>query len=59
MADTTGNASHPLIKDLISLGHEFSFEQVMCLARVILGEERVPELPGSWLLNLALLESVR
>lgn len=45
MADTTWQSSPELIEELLSRGHEFSFEQVMRLARVALGPDRVPELP--------------
>ncbi|GFO56973.1 hypothetical protein GMSM_39800 [Geomonas sp. Red276] len=34
-----------LLDDLLARGHEFSFDQVMRLARVALGSDKLPELP--------------
>ena len=45
MADTSGQANSPLINDLLSRGHEFSFTQVMRLARTVLGPGGARELP--------------
>ncbi|MBC8017393.1 MAG: type VI secretion system baseplate subunit TssF [Verrucomicrobia bacterium] len=45
MADTSGQANPPLINDLISHGHEFSFSQVMRIARLHLGAGGAGELP--------------
>lgn len=48
MANTTGLASPPLISDLLSAGHEFSFPQVMRIARLHLsagGAGELPEVP--------------
>lgn len=45
MADTTGQLSPQLINDLLSHGHEFSFSQVMRIARQHLGAGGAGELP--------------
>ncbi len=45
MADTTGLASPPLINDLLSQGHQFSFPQIMRIARQQLGAGGAGELP--------------
>ena len=48
MANTTGQPTHPVITDLLRHGCEFSFSQVMRLARMHLGaggEREVPEVP--------------
>ncbi|RII29598.1 MAG: hypothetical protein CXR30_11995 [Geobacter sp.] len=48
MADTTGQTPSPIISDLLHNGHEFSFPQVMRLARTVLGsggEYELPEIP--------------
>jgi len=45
VADTTGKPSYPVIEDLLSKGHEFSFSQVMRIARMHLGAGGAQELP--------------
>ena len=48
MADATERAINPLISDLLAHGHEFSFSQVMRVARMHLaagGTEHLPEVP--------------
>jgi type VI secretion system protein ImpG len=45
MAESTWQSSSPLMQDLLSRGHEFSFNQIMRLARIVLGAGAVPELP--------------
>ena len=48
MADTFGRSTSPLMENLLQSGHQFSFVQVMRLARRILdpkGEEGLPEVP--------------
>jgi len=46
LADTTGQPGPPLINDLLSHGHEFSFPQVMRIARLHLSANGQGELPG-------------
>jgi type VI secretion system protein ImpG len=48
MTDTFGRATSPLMENLLQSGHEFSFVQVMRLARRFLdprGEEGLPDVP--------------
>jgi type VI secretion system protein ImpG len=48
MADTPGRTTSPLMVDLLQLGHQFTFVQVMRLARRFLdprGDEGLPEVP--------------
>lgn len=45
MADTTGQPNSPLINDLLSHGHQFSFPQIMRIARQHLGAGGAGELP--------------
>lgn len=45
MADTTGQPDSPLINDLLSHGHQFSFPQIMRIARQHLGAGGAGELP--------------
>lgn len=45
MADTTGQPDYPMIDDLLSHGHEFSFSQIMRVARLHLGTGGAQELP--------------
>ncbi len=45
MADSTGQPNSPLIGDLLSHGHEFSFPQIMRIARLHLGAGGAGELP--------------
>lgn len=45
MADTSGQPHPPLIDDLLAHGHEFSFDQVMRIARLHLGAGGAGELP--------------
>ena len=45
MADTSGQPNSPMIDDLFTHGHEFSFAQVMRLARMYLGAGGARELP--------------
>jgi len=45
VADTTGQPNSPLINDLLSHGHQFSFPQVMRIARQHLGAGGAGELP--------------
>jgi len=48
MADTPGRTTSPLMVDLLQSGHQFSFVQVMRLARRFLdprGAEGLPEVP--------------
>jgi type VI secretion system protein ImpG len=45
MADASWEPSSLLVKDLLSCGHEFSFHQVMHLARTVLGPDTAPGLP--------------
>ena len=45
MADTTGQPGYPMIENLLSHGREFSFSQVMRVARMHLGAGGVKELP--------------
>lgn len=45
MADTTGLASPPMINDLLAHGHQFSFPQIMRIARQQLGAGGAGELP--------------
>ncbi|MBT1072776.1 type VI secretion system baseplate subunit TssF [Pelotalea chapellei] len=47
MAATAWQSPSPLIDDLLARGHEFSFDQVMRLARSVLGPDTAPELPES------------
>jgi hypothetical protein len=47
VAYSTGQPNPPLIRDLLSHGHEFSFPQVMRIARMHLnagGEGALPEI---------------
>ena len=46
MADTSGKATSPIINDLLSRGHEFSFSQIMRIARRHFGVGGPEELPG-------------
>lgn len=46
MGDTTSPATSPLINDLLTRGHEFSFCQVMRIARNHFGAGGAGELPG-------------
>lgn len=48
MGNTTGQTSSPIISELIQKGHEFSFPQVMRLARKELGRDsrhKLPDMP--------------
>jgi len=48
MAATLGQTPSPIISDLLRNGHEFSFPQVMRLARTVMGnggEHELPEVP--------------
>jgi len=45
VADTTGQPISPIINDLLSHGHEFSFPQIMRIARLHLGAGGAGELP--------------
>ena len=45
MADTTGQPIHPLIADLLAHGHEFSFSQVLRVARMHLAAGGAQDLP--------------
>jgi type VI secretion system protein ImpG len=49
MDDSTWQPASSVLENLLSRGHEFSFVQVMRLARMVLGADMAPELPKvSW-----------
>jgi type VI secretion system protein ImpG len=45
MAESTWQSSSPLMQDLLARGHEFSFNQIMRLARIALGADAAPNFP--------------